>query len=70
MNDSPMYLSCKQVVESGKYPFSMAMLRHYLLHRHKNKLDKAVRKIGKRLFLRSDLLDLWIDEQGSKGGSL
>ena len=68
MNDNIKYLSCKQIVEDEKYPFSMAMLRHYLLHRHRNGLDKAVRKIGKRLFLRSDLLDSWIDAQGSKGG--
>lgn len=68
MNDNIKYLSTKQVVISGKYPFTLPMIRHYLLHRHKNGLEKAVRKIGKRLFLREDLLDAWIESQASKGG--
>jgi hypothetical protein len=68
MDHDVKYLSTKQVVEDGKYPFTLPMLRHYLLHRHQNGLAKAVRKIGKRLFLRNDLLDAWIEEQTSKGG--
>jgi hypothetical protein len=70
MNDNVKYLSTKQVVESGKYPFTLPMIRHYLLHRHVNGLNKAVRKIGKRLFLREDLLDAWIEGQASKGGQV
>ncbi len=68
MNDNIKYLSTKQVVDSGKYPFTLPMIRHYLLYRHVNGLDKAVRKIGKRLFLREDLFDAWIESQASKGG--
>jgi len=68
MNDTVKYLSIRQVAESGKYPFTLPMIRHYLLHRHRNGLSKAVRKIGKRLFLRADLLDAWIEEQASQGG--
>lgn len=60
------YLSIKQIAEDQKYPFSIPMMRHYLLHRHKNGLEGAVRKIGKRLFIREDLFDSWIEEQ--KGG--
>jgi hypothetical protein len=65
MNDI-RYLSIKQIVEDSKYPFTFPMMRHYLLHRHMNGLEKAVRKIGKRLFIRMDLFDSWIEQQ--KGG--
>lgn len=64
MSDNVQYLSIKQIAENPKYPFTLPMLRHYLLHRHTNGLEKAVRKIGKRLFLRMDLFDLWIEEKG------
>ena len=48
--DKIEYVSLKQVADNPKYPFTMGQLRHYLIHRHKNGLDSAVRKIGKRLF--------------------
>ncbi len=57
------YLTTKQIVESGKYPFSMGQIRHFLMMRHRNGLQNAVRKIGKRLYVRRDLLDQWIEEQ-------
>ncbi|MCX6988509.1 MAG: hypothetical protein NTZ52_03255 [Chlamydiae bacterium] len=61
--DKVEYVSLKQIADNPKYPFSMGQLRHYLMHRHKNNLDSAVRKIGKRLFLRMDLFDAWIEKQ-------
>lgn len=63
-----LYWSPKQIVTSGKYPLSMGQVRHLLLFRHRNGLQKAVRKIGKRLMLRVDLFDQWIEKQsaGSK----
>ena len=64
------YKSPKQIVESGKYPFTMGQIRYFLLYRHKNGLEKAVRKIGKRLVLRMDLLDLWIESQCNPMGEL
>ena len=51
------------IVECDQYPFSLGQLRHMLLMRHKNGLQKACRKIGKRLYLRRDLFDLWIESQ-------
>jgi hypothetical protein len=57
------YWSPKQIIVSGKYPFSMGQLRHLLLYRHRNGLQSAVRKIGKRLVLRMDLFDSWIENQ-------
>lgn len=61
------YLSIKQILESNLYPFSIGQMRHYLMHRHKNGLDRAVRKIGKRLYLREDFFIEWIEQQSNKG---
>jgi hypothetical protein len=60
------YWSSQQIIQSGKYPFSMGQLRHFLLYRHRNGLQKAVRKIGKRLLFRMDLFENWIESQSSK----
>lgn len=60
------YLSIKQIAESNQYPFSNGQIRHYLTLRHKNGLDAAIRKIGKRLYLRKDLFEAWIESQASK----
>ena len=62
------YWSPQQIVGSNKYPLTEGQIRHFLLHRHKNGLAKVVRKVGKRLLLRIDLFDLWI-ESHSKGGN-
>lgn len=61
------YLSIKQIADSDRYPFTLGQMRHYLIMRHRNGLDKAVRKIGKRLYLRQDLFDQWIEAQATKG---
>lgn len=63
------YLSSQQIVEDARYPFTMGQLRHYLLKRHKNGLEKAVRRVGKRLYLRQDLFDQWIESQANRGGA-
>ena len=60
------YWSPQQVVKSGKYPFTMGQIRHLLLYRHRNGLQSAVRKVGKRLVLRMDIFDQWIEGQSSK----
>lgn len=59
------YLTIKQIAESDQYPFSLGQVRHFLTMRHKNGLDAAIRKIGKRLYLRKDLFETWIESQGS-----
>lgn len=60
-NNEIQYSSIEQIVENPKYPFSEPQIRHYLMHRHKNGLASAVRKIGKRLYIRVDLFDSWIE---------
>jgi hypothetical protein len=69
MSDFSKYVSPEQIVADPRFPFTMGMLRHYLLHRHSNGLQKAVRKVGKRLFLRLDLFEAWIEKQSGKGGA-
>lgn len=61
--DTQEYWSPQKIVSSGKYPFSMGQIRHLLLYRHSNGLQIAVRKIGKRLMLRIDLFNQWIEGQ-------
>jgi hypothetical protein len=61
-----IYSSAQQIVKSGRYPFTMGQMRHLLLHRHRNGLEKAVRKVGKRLVLRIDLFEAWIESQATK----
>lgn len=60
------YLCLKQIGDSSQYPFTEGQIRHYLIMRHRNGLDAAVRRIGKRIYLRQDLFDLWIESQGGK----
>ena len=58
-----IYKTPKQIIESGKYPFTLGQLRWFLFYRNKNGLQNAVRKVGRRLLIRADLFDLWLDEQ-------
>jgi hypothetical protein len=67
MDEIAKYLSAQQIEDSPRYPFSMGQIRHFLLNRHKNGLNKAVRKIGKRLYLRRDLFEAWIES--NQGGA-
>jgi len=68
--DTREYITTNQTVNCGRYPFTEGQLRHYLSHRHKNGLNKAVRKIGKRLYLRRDLFENWIESQSCQGGQV
>ena len=62
-----VYLDVQQLADSDRYPFTIGQLRHYLNRRHANGLDSAVRRVGKRLYLRQDLFDQWIEAQSMKG---
>jgi len=55
------YWTISQIAKSDLYPFTLAQMRHHLLIRDINGLEKAVRKIGKRLIIRMDLFDKWIE---------
>lgn len=60
------YLTIRQIAESSSYPFTYGQIRHYLSLRHRNGLEAAIRKIGKRLYIRKDIFDSWIEQQ--RGG--
>jgi hypothetical protein len=60
------YLSIKQITD--RYPFTAGQVRHFLTMRHRNGLEGAIRKIGKRVYVRLDLFQSWIESQRSKGG--
>ncbi len=66
--DNKQWISIRQASEMDAYPFSIGQIRHYLTKRHVNGLEKAVRKVGKRLYLRRDLFEQWIDAQSYAGG--
>lgn len=59
--EKKQYLSIQQIIELKEYPFSEGQMRHHMLFRKKNGLYKAVFKIGKRVYLRRDLFDKWIE---------
>ena len=55
------YMSVNQVADSKEYPFTLGQVRHYLIKRHRNGLAKAIRKIGKRIYIHKALFDQWIE---------
>jgi len=59
------YLTIKQLAEDERFPVNMGQLRDFLMRRHDNGLELAVRKVGKRLYVREDLFEQWF-EQGGK----
>jgi len=60
MNDSK-YLRVKQIVDSDEYPFNFSQLQNLLYKRKNNGLYKAIRKVGRRVIIRKDLFDEWIE---------
>ena len=55
------YMSIKDIVNDDKYPFSLGQLRALITNRHKNGLAISIRKIGRRVYIREDLFDQWMD---------
>lgn len=52
----PQYCTVQQIVNDRSFCFTESMLRYYILHAHKNGLKKAIRKIGRKILLRRDLV--------------
>jgi len=55
------YMSIDDLVKDDKYPFTKAQLRHFVAKRKQNGLITSIRKIGRRIYIREDLFDKWID---------
>ncbi len=62
----PEYVTKKQLASDPSLCFTEAMLSYYILHRHRNGLGKAVRKIGRKLVIRKDLFIDWLEKQGER----
>jgi len=60
--DDYVYMGTKQIVECGKYPFTMSQLRNYIHNSNENGLYVCIRKVGKRLLFRADLFEKWIED--------
>jgi len=55
------YMSIDDVANDPKYPFSKGQVRHLVAKRKINGLATSIRKIGRRVYIREDLLDIWMD---------
>lgn len=60
---SLQYCTVKQIVKDGSFCFSESTLRYYILNAHKNGLKKAIRKIGRKVLIRRDILISWLEKQ-------
>jgi hypothetical protein len=58
------YMSVRDVVADPNFPFTYGQVRHFLANREKNGLASATRKINKRIYVRRDLLEKWIETAG------
>ena len=55
------YVSIDDIVNNDKYPFTKGQLRHHISKRKTYGLATSIRKIGKRIYIREDLFDEWIE---------
>ena len=59
------YLTVRQCAE--KYnAFSENALRYYIFHAESNHLDKAIRRVGKKILIAENAFLSWIENQGGK----
>ncbi len=62
---SENYLTVKQL--ANKYEaFSEASLRYWIFHSTSNNLDKAIRRVGKKILIAENAFLSWIENQGGK----
>jgi hypothetical protein len=61
-----IYCTVKQIASDPAFCFSVSMLRYYILHAHKNNLNKALRRIGKKVLIRRDLFVEWLEKYGHR----
>ena len=66
MNEEKTLVTKKQILENPIYPFSKGQIDYFFTNRHKNGLESAVRKIGKRVYIRLDIFNSWIEKQSKE----
>jgi hypothetical protein len=59
-NEDPRYVSIKELAKDPKCPFSYSELRHLLFDRHKNGLEVTTKKVGTKLYIRTELFYKWL----------
>lgn len=64
--ETVQYMTVNQIAADPNFCFSVAMLRYYILHAHKNGLKHAIRRIGRKVLLRKDLFVDWIEKHGNR----
>lgn len=62
LTESEQYYSPEKLAERLE-SFTLRQIRWHLFNRKQNGLDRYVRRIGKRLYLRESDWNQWVDEQ-------
>ena len=55
------YVSIDDIANNERYPFTKGQVRHFIANRNINGLSTSIRKIGRRVYIREDLFDEWVE---------
>lgn len=56
-----LWCYANDIVKFERYPFDKSALQWLMRHRHKNGLDKVVQRRDRRLLIRLDLFEDWLN---------
>ncbi len=63
---TPNYLTVKQMAQ--RHPaFSEASLRYHIFNETKNGIDKAIKRVGRKILINEELFFVWLE--GQNGGA-
>jgi hypothetical protein len=62
----PNYLTVKQMAAKHS-AFSEASLRYHIFHETKNGIDKAIKRVGRKILINEERFFEWLD--GQNGGA-
>lgn len=66
MNNKILWRTLKEIADGDEYPFTMGQIRDFIMKKHTNDFSKCLRKIGRRIYVRLDLFDDWIEKHEVK----
>ena len=55
------YVSIDDIANNERYPFTKGQVRHFIANRNINGLSTSIRKIGRRVYIREDMFEEWIE---------
>ena len=58
------YLTSRQLAECGRYPFTAAALNMLVFRSKTNGLEKAIRRVGRKILISEDLFIAWLESKG------